>query len=390
MENSGRLINLSRKPEISVAEGSVLKMGVYQTTDAKVQNGQTVAVVLPTYCEAENIESLIRELQELRSNLLITVIDDSSPDGTAEIVRKLQKEYNNLLLFVRPQKLGLGTAIITAFQSILSLKNQPEHIITMDADYSHNPQDIPKLMRAANCGYDLVIGSRYCQGGRIVGWHRVRWLISRIANLIASTVVGVKLHDCTSGLRCYSKNYVKNVLPHLHSQTYEIQIETIKQARARKFHIKEVPITFTNRKRGKSKLTLTEILSFISYITKTKFGLVKNPLNSGLDGEQTNRRTKMKSFNLHRFILGIAFWFQDKSGIRFGDFLSEHYTLLQFFEFCLIGAGGVGVNAFIFGLLLWFNVAFWFSWVLGILAASIFNFVLNKWLVFTRFGKNGT
>jgi len=363
-------------------------MGVYQTTDAKVQNGQTVAVVLPTYCEAENIESLIRELQELRSNLLITVIDDSSPDGTAEIVRKLQKEYGNLFLFVRPQKLGLGTAIITAFRSILSLKNQPEHIITMDADYSHDPQDIPKLIQAANCGYDVVIGSRYCQGGGIIGWHRVRWLISRIANLIASTVVGVKLHDCTSGLRCYSKGYVKTVLPHLHSQTYEIQIETIKQARARKFSIKEVPITFTNRKRGKSKLTLTEILSFIFYIIRTKFGRVKNPSNSALDDEQTNRRTKMKSFNLHRFILGIAFWVQSKSGIRLGDFLSEHYTVLQFFEFCLIGACGVGVNAFIFGLLLWFNVAFWTSWVLGILAASIFNFVLNKWLVFTEFKRN--
>jgi len=250
-------------------------MGVYQTTDAKAQNGQPAAIVLPTYCEAENIESLIRELQKLRSNLLITVIDDSSPDGTAEIVRKLQKEFSNLFLFVRPKKLGLGTAIITAFRSILSLKNQPEHIITMDADYSHNPQDIPKLIQAANCGYDLVIGSRYCQGGRIIGWHRARWLISRIANLIASTVVGVKLHDCTSGLRCYSKDYVKTVLPHLHSQTYEIQIETIKQARLQGFRVKEIPITFENRKRGKSKLTKAEFQSFLSYLIKARFGRQK-------------------------------------------------------------------------------------------------------------------
>jgi dolichol-phosphate mannosyltransferase len=234
------------------------------------QNGQIVAVVLPTYCEVENIESLIREIQGLRLNLLITVIDDSSPDGTAEIVKKLQKEYNNVLLLVRPQKLGLGTAIITAFRSILSLENQPNYIITMDADYSHNPQDIPRLVHIARRGCDLVIGSRYCRGGNIVGWHFMRRLISRVANIIASTIIGTKIHDCTSGMRCYSKRYVKTVLPNLHSQTYEIQIETIKQARLQGFRVKETPITFENRKRGKSKLTKAEFQAFLSYIIKAK------------------------------------------------------------------------------------------------------------------------
>ena len=234
------------------------------------QNGQTVAVVLPTYCETENIKRLIQELQELKLNLLITVIDDSSPDGTAEIVRKLEEKYDNLILFVRSKKLGLGTAIISAFRSIISFKNQPDYIITMDADYSHNPQDIPRLIRAAGNGYDLVIGSRYCEGGRIIGWHRMRWLISRVANLIASLVIGVKIHDCTSGLRCYSKRYVEKVLPDLHSQTYEIQIETVRQACKRRFSIKEVPMIFVNRKRGKSKLTPNEIKGFVSYIMKVR------------------------------------------------------------------------------------------------------------------------
>ena len=245
-------------------------MEKFTTSDKKLetnsQNGQTVAVVLPTYCEAENIESLIREIQELKLNLLITVIDDSSPDGTAEIVKKLQKEYHNVLLFMRSQKLGLGTAIIAAFRSILSLENQPNYIITMDADYSHNPQDIPRLIHAARSGCDLVIGSRYCKGGSIVGWHCMRRLISRVANLISSTIIGTRIHDCTSGLRCYSKRYVKTVLPNLHSQTYEIQIETIKQARLQGFRVKEIPITFENRKRGKSKLTRAEFQAFLSYI----------------------------------------------------------------------------------------------------------------------------
>lgn len=233
---------------------------------------QTVAVVLPTYCEVENIGSLIRKIQELKLDLMIAVIDDSSPDGTAKIVKKLQKEFSNVLLFVRPQKLGLGTAIITAFQSILSLENQPNYIVTMDADYSHNPQDIPRLIYVARGGCDLVIGSRYCRGGSIVGWHSIRWLISRVANLIASAIIGTRIHDCTSGLRCYSKRYVEMVLPYLHSQTYEIQIETIKQARLQGFSVEEIPITFENRKRGKSKLTRDEFRAFLSYVIRARLG----------------------------------------------------------------------------------------------------------------------
>jgi dolichol-phosphate mannosyltransferase len=232
---------------------------------------QTVAIVLPTYCEAENIESLIRELQKLRLNLLITVFDDSSPDGTADIVKKLQEEYANLLLFVRSQKLGLGSAITAAFRTILSLKNQPDYIVTMDADFSHSPLEIPRLLSAAKGVYGFVIGSRYCRGGRIVGWHGVRWLISKFANFIASAIIGTKTHDCTSGLRCYSKECVEALLPHLHSQTYEIQIETVRQARSKGFRVEEVPITFVNRKRGKSKLTSVEFQGFLSYVIKTGF-----------------------------------------------------------------------------------------------------------------------
>jgi len=282
-EHKPKPMKINRRMGISLEESttssktfatrkSAEEIRVGQIMKTKFQGEPKVAVVLPTYCEAENVESLIQELQELKLNLLITVIDDSSPDGTAEIVKKLQEKYDNIILFVRPKKLGLGTAIISAFRSILSLKNQPDYIITMDADYSHNPQDIPKLIRTAGSGYDLVIGSRYCEGGKIVGWHRMRWLISRVANLIASLVTGVRIHDCTSGLRCYSKRYVKTVLPNLHSQTYEIQIETVKQAWLQGFRVREVPITFENRKRGKSKLTRAEFQCFLSYVVKSKVG----------------------------------------------------------------------------------------------------------------------
>ncbi len=235
----------------------------------------SVAIMLPTYCEAGNIENLIREIKLLEKDSLIVVIDDSSQDGTAKIAERLQREYDNILVFTRPAKLGLGTAITDGFKIILSLKNSPDYVITMDADYSHSPQTIPKLLATAQRGYDLVIGSRYRRGSRIVGWHILRRLISRVANLIASTIVGMKIHDCTSGFRCYSKSYVKSVIKYLHSQTYEIQIETVKQAWTRGFKVKEIPITFENRKKGKSKLTRAEFQGFLSYIIRTKLANVR-------------------------------------------------------------------------------------------------------------------
>jgi len=243
----------------------------YLTEHAHEQNKPEVAILLPTYCEAGNIGSLIQEIGSLDTNPLIVVIDDSSPDGTAAIAEKLREEYN-IELVVRPNKLGLGTAITDGFRFILSMKNPPDYIITMDADYSHNPRDIPRLMQYAKDRYDLVIGSRYCPGGRIVGWNSVRYLISRVANFFAANMFKMRVDDCTSGLRCYSLQYIKNVIGNLHSQTYDIQIETVKQAQSQGFDVKEIPITFTNRKVGKSKLTLAEIRGFLSYILKAKLG----------------------------------------------------------------------------------------------------------------------
>lgn len=234
------------------------------------KSGQSMGVILPTYCEVGNIESLIREIKNIERDSVIFVIDDSSPDGTAEAVRKLQREYDDILLLERPAKLGLGTAITDGFKALLSLKNPPEHVITMDADYSHNPQAIPQLLAAAEEGCDLVIGSRYSRGSRIVGWHILRRVISRVANFVASTMVGMRIRDCTSGFRCYSIEYIKEVIDCLHSQTYEIQIETVKQAWMKGFALAEIPITFENRKKGKSKLTNAEFQGFLSYIIKAK------------------------------------------------------------------------------------------------------------------------
>jgi len=228
-----------------------------------------VGVILPTYCEASNIKNLIEEIESLNLNVSILVIDDSSPDGTAEIVRNLQKKYGNILLYVRPQKSGLGTAITDGFRIFLLLPNVPKYIVTMDADYSHNPRDLPRLISGARMGNDLVIGSRYSPGGSIQDWSAMRLAISKLANFLASFVIGASVSDYTSGMRCYSARLVKTILGDLHSQTYEIQIETVRQTWLRGYRIREIPIGFVNRKKGKSKLTLSEITAFLSYITKS-------------------------------------------------------------------------------------------------------------------------
>ena len=231
-----------------------------------------IGVILPTYCEAQNIEKLIHEIEGLNLNMSLLVIDDSSPDGTADIVRNIQKEHDNILLFTRPEKAGLGTAITDGFKIFLSLKNPPDYIVTMDADYSHNPKDVPRVVAAAKKVKGLAIGSRYDKGGQIVNWSLLRLLTSRIANLIASTVVKARIRDYTSGLRCYSTRLVRAIVNDLHSQTYEIQIETIRQACKKKFSVSEVPMTFVNRKKGKSKLSQNEIREFLTYILKVELG----------------------------------------------------------------------------------------------------------------------
>lgn len=229
-----------------------------------------IGLILPTYCESANIEKLIEEIENLNLDIIILVIDDSSPDGTANIVRRLQKKYNNILLFARPRKAGLGTAITDGFKIFLSLKNPPKYIVTMDADYSHNPKELPSLVSVGKEVNGLVVGSRYCSGGRVVNWSAFRAIVSRIANLLASVLVGAKINDYTSGLRCYSIGLVSKIINDLHSQTYEIQIETIRQARKRNFNVKEIPVSFVNRKKGKSKLTPNEIKEFFVYILKMK------------------------------------------------------------------------------------------------------------------------
>jgi len=235
---------------------------------SETQKSPDVAVISPTYCEAENIGGLIQTIEGLNLNSVLLVIDDSSPDETRSIVEKLNEKYRNIILLKRPRKMGLGTAIRDGFELLLSQPNPPKYIVTMDADYSHSPYDIPRLLDFAKNGYDLVVGSRYCEGGAVKGWTVMRRITSMVANRMAGSLIQLRVNDFTSGFRCYSQRCVQNVLPKLHSQTYEIQIETIRQAKLHNLKLGEIPITFENRKKGKSKLTLAEIVAFSKYIMK--------------------------------------------------------------------------------------------------------------------------
>jgi len=228
-----------------------------------------IGIILPTYCEVQNIEKIITEIQALPLDATILVIDDNSPDHTAEAVRKLQKKNDKLLLLERPEKAGLGSAITDGFRAYLAMEHPPEYVVTMDADYSHNPQDLTRLVEAMHSDCSLAIGSRYCKNGKTQGWPVQRRIISRVANVIARQLLGLKLHDCTSGYRCYTTVLIRQTIGFLHSQTYDIQIETVKQAHQQGFQILEVPILFTNRKQGKSKLNVKEIENYLSYIFKT-------------------------------------------------------------------------------------------------------------------------
>jgi len=259
--------NANKKTQI---EDLFLKGNLMENIEGNLNVTSEIGVILPTYNEAVNIEKLIYEIDSLNLNVSILVIDDSSPDGTPQIVRNLQKRYSSVLLFQRPFKKGLGTAVTEGFKIFLSFNCPPKYVITMDADFSHNPEDIPRLVQLAKKGYDLVIGGRYCVGGRTERWGPFRVLISRIANVVASIVLGAKIPDCTSGLRCYSSNLLKGIVNYLHSETYEIQIETVRQAVKRGFYVTFLPITFVNRKLGKSKLTFNEMRQFLSYILKAK------------------------------------------------------------------------------------------------------------------------
>ena len=212
-------------------------------------------VIIPTYNERENIENIIRAVFGLEHGFHILVVEDGSPDGTANIVRELQKEFpERLHMIERSGKLGLGTAYIAGFK--WALEREYEYIFEMDADFSHNPNDLPRLYAACHDeGNDVSIGSRYVSGVNVVNWPMGRVLMSYFASKYVRLITGLPIHDTTAGFVCYRRRVLQTLdLDSIRFKGYAFQIEMKFTAYKYGFHIKEVPVIFINRELGTSKM----------------------------------------------------------------------------------------------------------------------------------------
>jgi dolichol-phosphate mannosyltransferase len=295
-----------------------------------------VVVILPTYNERENIAPLVedreREFARLPHDVRILVVDDNSPDGTADVVRKLQQQYANVSL-IEGTRSGLGSAYIRGFDHSLRTFG-PDVVFQMDADFSHKPEDLPRLMAEIDAGADFVIGSRYVEGGRIdARWGIWRRLNSRVGNLVACYVAGIRgVHDCTAGFRAIRATTLARIdLPALRVQGYAFMVALLHAAAISRAKIVEVPVHFVDRRHGVSKLGLSGIVEFI--------------LN--------------------------AWWIRLQSSGLFAKFL-------------VVGASGVVVNLGVFSLLLQNGVNKYLASPIAIEVSIISNYLLNNYWTFRQ------
>jgi dolichol-phosphate mannosyltransferase len=237
-------------------------------------------VIIPTYKEKENIEAIIRAVFNLEKAFDILIIDDNSPDGTADIVKNLQQEFpDNLFLMQRAGKLGLGTAYIAGFK--WALEREYGYIFEMDADFSHNPEDLPRLYEAcATNGADMAVGSRYYSGVNVVNWPMGRVLMSYFASKYVRIITGMKIHDTTAGFVCYTRRVLETIdLDKIKFKGYAFQIEMKYLTYCFGYKIQEVSIIFINRVLGESKMSsgiFTEgVVGVIAMRLRKMFGMIK-------------------------------------------------------------------------------------------------------------------
>lgn len=229
-------------------------------------------VIIPTYNELENIEKIIRSVFSLEEIVDILIVDDGSPDGTGNVVKQLQTEFaDRLFLLERKGKQGLGTAYIAGFK--WGLQQQYDYIFEMDADFSHNPADLVRLYKACHidCA-DMSVGSRYIRGGRVENWPLNRVLISYGASVYVRLITWMHVKDCTAGFVCYKREILEKIsLDNIRFIGYAFQIEMKYRTWKAGFTIKEIPITFIDRKEGHSKMSKGIIKEAILGVWKMKF-----------------------------------------------------------------------------------------------------------------------
>ena len=225
-------------------------------------------IISPTYNERKNIKQLVDMVIGENPELHLLIVDDNSPDGTGEKVKKLQTEYKNLFLETRPKKSGLGTAYIFGFK--WALEKKYDNIIQMDADLSHNPKDLPRMVNNLQ-KYDLVIGSRYINGISVVNWPLRRLMLSYGANAYSRVITGMPIMDGTGGFKAWKSSVLSSIdLDSVKSQGYSFQIEMNFRAWVKKFNIKEIPIIFSDRTIGQSKMSKTIVYEAIFMVWRLR------------------------------------------------------------------------------------------------------------------------
>jgi dolichol-phosphate mannosyltransferase len=233
-------------------------------------------VIIPTYNEIANIEKMLMTLNRTHPDLNILIIDDGSPDGTAQVVKNFQQHKNNLFLIERAGKLGLGTAYIKGF--VWALEKKYDSVVTMDCDFSHDPEAIPEFVNQMG-QYDLAIGSRYVGGIRIMNWPMPRLLLSYFASIYAKIITGIPFSDSTGGFNCYSRKALENLnLSKIFSIGYAFQIELKYKVWSKGLPCVEVPITFWERTEGKSKMSRKIVLEAVINVFRLRFKKVMGSL----------------------------------------------------------------------------------------------------------------
>jgi dolichol-phosphate mannosyltransferase len=234
-------------------------------------------LIVPTYNEIDNIERMLTTLTSLYPELSILIIDDGSPDGTAEVVKQFQERHPNLYLMERQGKLGLGTAYIAGFK--WALDKDFEYVFEMDCDFSHDPHDLSKLLEAALVN-DLVIGSRYIDGIRIINWPMHRLLLSYFASIYTRIITGLKVLDVTGGFKCFTRKALESIdLNRIFSNGYSFQIELNFKIWSQGMKVKEVPIVFTERRDGQSKMSGGIVWEAVFAVIKLRLKKIFGTLN---------------------------------------------------------------------------------------------------------------
>jgi dolichol-phosphate mannosyltransferase len=226
-------------------------------------------VIIPTYNEADNVQQLLPTVLKYGSHFNVLIVDDNSPDGTAKLVKEMQTTESRIHLLERPGKMGLGTAYVAGFK--YALANGFDFVFEMDADFSHDPEMLPKLLQKAE-EYDLVIGSRYIEGVNVVNWPMKRLLLSYFANLYTRVITGMPVRDATGGFKCFRRKVLESIdLDSIHSNGYAFQIEMNFKTWRKGFRVCEIPIVFVDRRIGVSKMSKSIVYEAVWMVWRLKF-----------------------------------------------------------------------------------------------------------------------